>query len=193
MRIYKTKFIIISIIGMLLISTGLVLYSSETIEAESQTKGQIAYVDLWAVFNVHPEKSIAESELNQLAQSMQIELEEKAKDLSKDQQQDLLKEYQSELSQHEQDLIQNIIESIKEVVVKVAIEKEVKMVLDQKNVIYGGYDMTGDVIDFIGKNKIEASNIQENTLEDSAEPGTDSLEDNEELELSDQNTPTEKE
>lgn len=169
MRIYKTKFIIISIIGMLLISTGLVLYSSETIEAESQTKGQIAYVDLWAVFNVHPEKSIAESELNQLAQSMQIELEDKAKDLSKDQQQNLLKEYQSELSQHEQDLIQNIIESIKDVVVEVAIEKEVKMVLDQKNVIYGGYDMTADVIDFIEKNNIEASNIQENTIEESEE------------------------
>ncbi len=169
MRIYKAKFIMIIILGMFLFSAGLILYSSETIGAESQTKGQIAYVDLWAIFNVHPEKSIAESELNQLAQSMQIELQEKAKELSKDQQQDLLKKYQSELSQHEQDLIQNIIESIKEVVVEVAIEKEVKMVLDQKNVIYGGYDMTGDVIDFIEKNNIEASNIQENTIEDSEE------------------------
>lgn len=169
------------ILGITIISAGLVFYP-ETIGAESQSKGQIAYVDLWAVFNVHPEKPVAESELNQLAQSMQIELEEKAKDLSKEQQQNLLKEYQSKLSQHEQDLIQKIIESIKDVVVKVAIEKEVKIVLDQKNVIYGGYDMTADVIDFIEKNNIEASNIQENILKDDEGKELNTLGDSEELE-----------
>lgn len=155
MKIFKTKFIIFTIIGVFLISTGLVLYSSETIGAESESKDQIAYVDLWAVFNVHPQKAVAESELNELAQSMQTELEDKAKELPKDKQQDLLKEYQSKLSQREQELIQNIIDSIKEVVVQVAIEKEVKMVLDQKNVIYGGYDMTEDVIEHINENSTD--------------------------------------
>jgi len=176
MKIFKTEFNMLIIAGILLFSIGFVLYSSDHIGAESESKGQIAYVDLWAVFNVHPEKSTAESELNKLAQSMQTELEEKAKDLPNEKQQDLLKEYQTKLSQREQELIQNIIDSIKDVVVEVAKEKEVKMVLDKKNVIYGGYNMTEDVIAYIGEtigetvqegeNTIEEGSIEENTLED---------------------------
>lgn len=181
MKIFKTEFNILIIIGILLLCAGLVLYSSEFIGAESESKGQIAYVDLWAVFNVHPEKSTAESELNQLAQSMQTELEEKAKDLPNDKQQDLLKEYQTKLSQREQELIQNIIESIKEIVVKVAKEKEVKMVLDKKNVIYGGYNMTDDVIDYIEKNSdVEGtSTIEDDAAEKNAVEGNNSTGENE--------------
>jgi len=126
--------------------------SMEYIGAENETKGRIAYVDVWTVFNVHPEKASAERELNQLAQSMQAELEEKARDLPKEEQQNMLKDYQGRLSQKEQELIQEIIDGIKDVIIEVAKQKEVKIVLDKKNVIYGGYDMTQDVIDYINQN-----------------------------------------
>lgn len=159
----KTKHIKVIILAIFIISAGFMVYLPEEVQAESASKDQLAYVDLWAVFNVHPEKARAESELNKLAQSMQTELEEKAKDLPKEQQQELLKDYQTRLSQREQELIQNIIESIKGVVVEVAQKLEVKMVLDKKNVIYGGYDMTDDVIDYI--NKAETTDSSENNKE----------------------------
>ena len=153
MKISKYKYIISAGLILLLIGTAMILYPVGNIGAEDESTGRIAYVDVWAVFNVHPRKAEAEEELNKLAQSMQSELEKKAKDLPKEQQQDMLKEYQTKLSQQEQDLIQNIIDSIKDVVIEVAKDKEVKMVIDKKNVIYGGYDLTQDVIDHINNNK----------------------------------------
>ncbi len=149
-------------IGIIILLIGVFSFLSlEHIGAENQAKGRIAYVDVWTVFNVHPDKGNAERELNQLAQTMQSELEEKARDLPKDEQQNMLKEYQSRLSQKEQELIQQIIDGIKDVIIEVAEEKEVKIVLDKKNVIYGGYDMTQDVIEYISQNTEQTE--QDNT------------------------------
>lgn len=160
MKVFNIKSIMTMILIIFLISSCLVFYPAEYIGAESETRGRIAYVDLWAVFNSHPEKVVAENELNQLAQSMQAELEEGAKGLASDEQQELLKEYQGRLTQREQELIQSIIDSIKNVVIQLAEEKEVNMVLEKTNVIYGGYDITEDVIIFINKNNKE-ENIED--------------------------------
>ncbi|MFP4661361.1 MAG: OmpH family outer membrane protein [Halanaerobiales bacterium] len=165
---FKSKSIIYIFVGVFLITAGFMFFGFESIAAESESKGQIAYVDLWAIFNVHPEKPVAESKLNQLAQSMQIELEEKAKDLPNEEQQNLLKEYQTRLSQQEQGLIQEIIDSIKDDVIEVAKVKEVRMVLDKANVIYGGYDITDDIIDYIEENytaEIDSEIINNNDTE----------------------------
>lgn len=132
--------------------------------------GKIVYVDLWAIFNAHPDKAVAEIELNQLAQSMQAELEEKAEGLPNDQKQELLREYQSRLTEKEQVIVQEIVDSIKEIIIKIAKEKQVRMVLDKSNVLYGGYDMTEEVIAYIKQNITEdtpensdTSNIDDDT------------------------------
>lgn len=154
-----------------LLAIFLLLVSISGTYAQAESSGKVAFIDLWDVFNVHPQKSIAEKQLNELAQSMQSELEERVREenLPADQQQELLKEYQSELSLKEQELIQEIIDSIKEIVVLIAEEKGVEMVLDKKNVIYGGYDLSEDVIDYINDEyEMENNNIvndDENIIE----------------------------
>ncbi|MFW5980960.1 MAG: OmpH family outer membrane protein [bacterium] len=140
-----------TVLIIFVVTAFLLLNSVSAIYAQDEPSGRVAFIDLWAVFNVHPQKAIAENQLNDLAQSMQSELEERVREenLAADQQQELLKEYQSELSHKEQELIQEIIDSIKEIVVNIAEEKGIEMVLDQKNVIYGGYDLSEDVIEYI--------------------------------------------
>ncbi|MFW6021990.1 MAG: OmpH family outer membrane protein [Halanaerobiaceae bacterium] len=162
MKVIKSRYLAIIVFALLLISVG--LYTTTIIGAEEASRDSIAYVDLWSVFNLHPEKSTAENRLNELAQSMQSELEEKAKSLPKDQQQNILKEYQAELSQQEQELIQQIIDKIKDIIVEVAEQKEVRMVIDKKSVIYGGYDMTQDVIDYIQENSEEPESSNQETI-----------------------------
>lgn len=164
----KYKYFIVA--GLMILLSGLItfLYPFASLRAENETRGRIAYVDVWAVFNAHPQKAIAEKKLNQIAQSMQLELEKKAKDLPKDKQQEMLKEYQSKLNRQEQELIQEIIDAIEEVIQTVAREKEVKIVLDKKNVIYGGYDMTQDVINYIEKN-FKSATSGEDASEDTAD------------------------
>ncbi|MEJ6951258.1 OmpH/Skp family outer membrane protein [Natronospora cellulosivora (SeqCode)] len=155
-----------SLLLILLLTSVLSLYLVPNTFAQSEYVGRVAYIDLWAVFNVHPEKPTAEAELNDLAQSMQSELEERARDLTADEQQELLKQYQSKLSEKEQELIQEIIDSIKEVVIILAEEKQLEMVLDSKNVIYGGYDLSDDIIERINKElqSEETINLDDDSL-----------------------------
>lgn len=161
----KTKSILLVLI--LALTTGLfILFNPvERTAAVSNMAGRIAYVDLWVIFNYHPEKANAEMELKQLAQSMQAELEEKAKGLPKNEQQDLLEQYQSLLTQQERDLVQNIIEAIRKEITEFAQEKELKMVLDKNNVIYGGIDLTEEVINYIEEKYKEAAPEEDNTAE----------------------------
>lgn len=148
------RLVIIILITGVLIS----LSPAEQVLADADIKGKIAYVDVMEIFNVHPQKNSAETKLNELAQNMQSELEEKAKDLPKNEQQEMLREYQNKLNQQEQDLIQEVLEEIESVIAMVARAKEVRIVLDKKNVIYGGYDLTQDVIDYITDNLLTTNN-----------------------------------
>lgn len=150
MKLYKKRYLLV--VGLILIMFGITFFILPNVYANENTKGQIAYVDVWTVFNIHPKKNEAEEKLNQLAQDMQAELQEKAKDLPSNKQQELLKEYQAKLSQQEQEMVQTILDTIRDVIKTVAEDKEVKIVLDKKNVIYGGYDLTQDVIDYIKNN-----------------------------------------
>lgn len=152
--ILKKKKIIFLVIGLLTVFS---LFNSSQVLASEDAEGKIAFVDVQEVFEVHPDKQNAEQELNEAAQKMQSELETQANDLSEEKQQDLLNNYQSELSQKEQKLIQNVLEKIEKAIQEVAEEKKVKLVLDKRNVIYGGYDMTQDVIDYINSQAEENS------------------------------------
>lgn len=152
MKLLNFKSTISLLIMIFFISCCLVFYTTEEIKADSELAGKIVYVDLWTIFKAHPGKVAAEIELNQLAQSMQAELEEKAEGLQNDQKQELLREYQSRLTEREQELVMSVVDSIKDIIIQIAEEKEVRMVLEKTNVIYGGYDMTEDVITYIEQN-----------------------------------------
>ncbi len=149
---FNVKYLLIlGLIGVLM-GAAINFIPVNKIMAGDEVQGKIAYVDIQEVFNVHPDKDSAEKKLNELARTMQEDLEKKARELSEEEQQEMLSEYQKNLSEEEQGLIQNILADIDEAINTVAEEKQVKMVLDKKNVVYGGYNMTQDVIDYI-KNK----------------------------------------
>jgi len=129
-------------------------------------EGEIAFVDIQKIFELHPDKAEAEKELNKAAQMMQSELEEKVSDLNQEEQQELLSEYQTELSKKEQKLIQDVLAEIENAIKKVAEEKKVKLVLDKRNVIYGGYDITEDVINYIEEKRNNNSDSENNSEKD---------------------------
>ncbi|MGM0410892.1 MAG: OmpH family outer membrane protein [Bacillota bacterium] len=155
--ILSKKNVLVLLLGILTVFT---LFNSAHTFASEDVEGKIVFVDVQEVFEVHPDKKNAEKELNEAAQKMQSELENEASDLSEEKQKDLLNNYQSELSEKEQELIQNVLEEIEKAIQEVAEEKKVKLVLDKRNVIYGGYDMTQDVIDYINS---QSENDEENS------------------------------
>lgn len=138
------KYLIVAILIVML--TGIL---TTQIIAGSEAEGRIAYVDIQEVFDNHPRKAGAEEKLNEMARSMQEDLEKEAKDLSEAKQQEMLNEYQENLSAKEQNLIQDILDDIDKAITEVAEREQVKMVLEKKNVVYGGYDLTQEVISYI--------------------------------------------
>jgi len=156
MKISK-KFLWTLVILAVIITATAYYTPSTSLATDNNLEGEIAYVDIQRIFELHPDKAEAEKELNKAAQMMQSELEKKVSDLNQEEQQELLNEYQSELSEKEQKLIQDVLTEIENAIQKVAEQKKVKLVLDKRNVIYGGYDMTEDVINYIEEQrKIDA-------------------------------------
>ena len=156
----RKKFLWVLVIAAVFIAVTAYYNPFTSLASDSGLEGEIAYVDIQKIFELHPDKAEAEKELNKAAQMMQSELEEKVSDLSQEEQQELLSEYQSELSKKEQQLIQDVLEEIENAIKKVAEKKNVKLVLDKRNVIYGGYDMTEEVINYI-KEQRKSNNSEE--------------------------------
>ena len=145
------------VIAALLVGFAIMNYSVEDLLAQNQTSGRIAYVDIVEVYEIHPQKKEAEQKLGSLAQEMESALKEKSGELSEEQQQQMLQDYQKELSSKEETMIQNILDNINSIIEKVAKEKQVKLVMEKQNVIYGGYDLTPAVKKYIKNNKSEIS------------------------------------
>ncbi|MFW6378193.1 MAG: OmpH family outer membrane protein [Bacillota bacterium] len=131
-------------ISALILAVGFIMTT-----APAAAQDEIAFVNLQEVFEAHPDKGEAEEQLNLEAQEMQSELEEEADELGEEEQQQLLQEYQEELSQREQELIQEVLADIEDLLNQLAEEKGVSVVLDGQNVLYGGYDLTPELIEMI--------------------------------------------
>ncbi len=129
---------------------GLILADGTIIRAEEEERSEIAFVSVQEVFENHPDKEQAEEQLNLEAQEMQMELEEEAEDMGENEQQQMLQEYQEELSRREEELIGEVLQDIEQVITELAEEKNLEVVLEGENILYGGYDLTPEVLDEIG-------------------------------------------
>lgn len=150
----KRKYVLIIgiMVAMLLVGYAVINYPVNELIAQNESSGRIAYVDVVEIYNVHPQKEAAEEELGDMAQEMETALKEEAGELSEEEQQEAVENYQQELSTREQQLIETILNEINEIVQDVAEEKEVRVVLEKQNIIYGGYDLTPEVKEYINEN-----------------------------------------
>lgn len=116
-----------------------------TMSADSK-RNSVAYVNLEKVFAEHPARIAAQSKLDKQAAAYQTELEEQAVDLSGVEQKEMLQKYQKQLNGLEGDLLDSVTKEVEATIAKTALEEKVKFVVNEKDMLYGGYDMTADVI-----------------------------------------------
>jgi len=143
--------------GTLIIMAVLMVVGAYTVVTETpllqagpgENGSSVGHVDIRRVFEAHPDTMTAEMQLSMEAQEMQQELEEKAADLTEQEQESLLEEFQYRLAMREQELIAEVVGKIEGVVQEVAQERGVDVVLESQNVIFGGQDITQDVLDKI--------------------------------------------
>ena len=111
-----------------------------------ETVDRVAYVNLQRVFAEHPARTAAENTLNQKAAEYQQQLEKEAEDLSGSEQKEILKKYQKQLQILESELLDSVTREVEAIIQKTAEEKKVKFVLEEEQVLYGGYNLTDDVL-----------------------------------------------
>lgn len=113
---------------------------------EDKSVDSVAYVNLEKVFAEHPARTAAEKELNQKAADYQQQLEKKGEEISGIEQKELLNSYQAQLHNLEAELLNSVLKEAVEIIAETAAEKEVKFVLEEKDVLYGGFNLTDDVL-----------------------------------------------
>ena len=113
---------------------------------QDQSIDSVAYVNLEKVFAEHPARTAAEKKLNQKAAEYQQQLEQEGEELSGVEQKELLASYQNELQNLEAELLDSVLKEVESIIVETAAEKKVKFVLEEKDVLYGGFDLTDDVL-----------------------------------------------
>jgi len=143
----KKKNIIFSL--LLILCIGLIITNPINAEDEvkqEELKEKIGYVDMQKLFQNHPQKKASEEKLEGDAKKFKKELETKGKTMDKEERQKLLKKYQEELNSQEQELINQVLADINEKIRKVADRKEISIILDKSAVIYGGHNLTPEVL-----------------------------------------------
>jgi len=113
---------------------------------QDQSIDSVAYVNLEKVFAEHPARTAAEQKLNQKAAEYQQQLEENGEELSGAEQKELLNSYRKDLQNLEAELLDSVLKEVEKIIIETAAEKQVKFVLEEKDVLYGGFNLTDDVL-----------------------------------------------
>lgn len=130
--------LVVTLLGALAFTGGSQLQA----QTEEQPVAAVGYVNIMEVFESHPEKLASEEVLNDEVLALQAQLEAEIKDMSQEERQKTMQTYQDKLSQREQELVSRVIDSIDETIREVADEIGIQVVLEEKQVIYGGQDLT---------------------------------------------------
>lgn len=113
---------------------------------EEESVDRVAFVNLERVFAEHPARTAAEMTLNKKAAAYQQQLEEESESLSGSEQKEILKKYQKELQILESELLDSVTKELENIIAETAEQKQVKFVLEEEQVLYGGYNLTDDIL-----------------------------------------------
>lgn len=126
-----------------IVALGLSQLGTSTASAASSSVG---VVDYRKVMMSHPDYASASSEMQKAMQEAQMRFEADNANKSDEEKAKAMQQAQMELQQKEQNLIEGIQKKVDEAVKQVAEAKGLSVVLDKNAVIYGGQEITDDVI-----------------------------------------------
>lgn len=133
------------VLAMLLAVVSLLGVSNGSV-CEAADNGTVGFVALDAVFENYPGIADAQKAIRDEQQKLQQEFDAKAAELSEADRANLQRELNIKLAQKQLEVMQPIQKKIADAVAKVAKEKEIKQVVKAEVMLFGGVDLTKDVI-----------------------------------------------
>ena len=117
----------------------------------SAASSNVGVIDYRQAMSQHPDLQAANTEMQQAVQDAQKDFEAKSANMSEQEKSDYYQQTQQRLQQKQQDLIEPIQKKIEDADKGVAEAKGLSVVLDKSSVVYGGQDITQDVVKKIAK------------------------------------------
>ena len=119
--------------------------------ASAASSGAVGVVDRQQIFTQHPDLESADNQLKAFYEELQNDLKEKSAGMSHQEKQDYAAQCQQRFQQRQRDLLDPIMKSIDAAVKKIADNKGLAVVIAKDAVVYGGQDITDDVVKEITK------------------------------------------
>ena len=117
----------------------------------SAASSSVGVIDYQKVAAQHPQVQQAEVTMQHEVESAQKDFEEKAANMNDQEKGAYYQQTQQRLQQKQNELMEPIRQNIEDTVKKVAEAKGLQVVLDKGAVVYGGQDITQDVVSKLGK------------------------------------------
>lgn len=155
-----------------IVALGVSQYQSGMAGASSSNVGVVDYSQL---ISQHPGMQAAREKYEEAAKQVQDEFTQKAGSMTPEQQQQFIEQKQKEMQDKQKELIDPIRTSIENQVQEVAASRSINVVLDKNNVLYGGQDITQEVLKKI---QAEGDVATDSGSTDTAAPATDAPADN---------------
>lgn len=106
----------------------------------------IGFVDMQRALDAHPRKAASERALQEFFQAKQREFNQRAKGMSAEQRQLLDRELQQQVIEKRQELLGGLDKELRTAVEELARAEGVSVVLERAVVLFGGLDMTDQII-----------------------------------------------
>lgn len=119
--------------------------------ASAASSGNVGVIDYRQVMSQHPDLKNIETQMQTAVEDVRKEFEEKSAGMNDQEKQDYYQQSQERLRQKQQELIEPIEQSIRDAVKKTADNKGLSVVIEKSAVVYGGTDITQDVISKLSK------------------------------------------
>lgn len=167
-----------------IVALGVSQYQSGMAGASSSNVGIVDYSQL---ISQHPGMQAAREKYEDAAKQVQEEFSQKAGSMTPEQQQQFIEQKQKEMQDKQKELLDPIRTSIETQVQSVADSRGINVVLDKNNVLYGGQDITQEVLQ-----KLQAEGDTTTTTSDASADTTttDATENNATTETSGEDTST---
>lgn len=129
----------------------LALTQSGTGIASAASSSNVGVIDYRQIMSQHPDLANANTQMQAAVQQAQQEFQEKSANMSDQEKSDYYQQTQQRLQQKQQELIDPIQQKVDATVKTVAEAKGLSVVLDKSSVVYGGQDITQDVLSKVSK------------------------------------------
>ncbi len=119
--------------------------------ASAASSGNVGVINSAQVMAQHPDVQNVEAQMRATIAEVQRDFEEKSAGMNDQEKQEYYRQCQQRIQQKQEELLEPLEKSFNDTVKRVADSKGLSVVIDSAAVVYGGNDITQDVISRLGK------------------------------------------